>query len=57
MYFSFLTDFTIEELKCFEKRYENGYDLADDLKYNKWKDQFHPEGTVNCLILSIIMSI
>ena len=44
-------------LKCFENRYENGYDLTDDLKYNKWKDQFHPEGTVNCLTLSMILSI
>ena len=37
-------EFSTAELKRFEIRYENGYNLTNDIKYNRWKDQFHPEG-------------
>ena len=37
-------EFSAAELKHFEIRYENGYNLTNDIKYNRWKDQFHPEG-------------
>ena len=37
-------EFSAAELKRFEIRYENGYNLTNDIKYNRWKDQFHPEG-------------
>ena len=33
-------EFSAAELKRFEIRYENGYNLTNDIKYNRWKDQF-----------------
>ena len=36
--------FTDKEIELFERRYENGYDLNDDVQYNKWKVKFHPDG-------------
>ena len=29
-------EFTKDELSLFERRYENGYDLKDDNRYNLW---------------------
>ena len=36
-----LTQFTVEEMKKFEKRYENGYDIRSDSRYNLWLNVFH----------------
>ena len=33
--------FSNEELKKFEARYENGYDLKHDERYNLWVKHFH----------------
>ena len=35
--------FSIAELQKFAKRYENGYDLTHDQRYNKWLEIHHPE--------------
>ena len=37
------TEFTAEELKLFERRFENGYDLTTDKRYNLWLKNNHPE--------------
>ena len=34
--------FTEDELKKFNKRYENGYDLQHDERYNLWVKLYHP---------------
>ncbi len=36
-------DFTEGEIKLFERRYENGYDLEGDDRYNYWLKCYHPE--------------
>ena len=41
--------FTEEETSLFEKRFENGYDLTHDTRYNLWLCQYHPESTVQKL--------
>jgi len=41
--------FTEEETSLFEKRFENGYDLTHDSRYNLWLSQYHPESTVQRL--------
>ena len=33
--------FSSEELKKFEKRFDNGYDLQHDERYNLWLKRFH----------------
>ena len=33
--------FTAEELALYEKRFEEGYDIVDDSKYNFWLQKFH----------------
>ena len=35
--------FSEEEEKRFQKRYEEGYDLKDDMRYNNWKEIHYPE--------------
>ena len=35
--------FTSEEQECFQRRYEEGYDLHYD-RYNLWFKTHHPEG-------------
>ena len=39
-------EFTEEEIALFETRYENGYDVTEDARYNKWLSKFHPESAV-----------
>ena len=39
-------EFTEEEVSLFEIRYENGYDMRDDARYNHWLSKFHPESAV-----------
>ena len=34
--------FSEEELAKFTRRYENGYDIATDERYNAWLQIFHP---------------
>ena len=34
--------FSVEELQLFTKRYENGYDLRNDDRYNIWLHVTHP---------------
>ena len=41
-----IEDFSEEELARFETRYENGYDLRDDPRYNSWLRRCHPESAV-----------
>lgn len=36
--------FTSEEQECFQRHYEEGYDLTDDEGYNLWIKAYHPEG-------------
>ena len=33
--------FTAEELALFERRFQEGYDIVDDSKYNAWLQKFH----------------
>ena len=33
--------FTVEELALFKTRFEEGYDIVDDSKYNAWLQKFH----------------
>ena len=37
------TNFTSVELEKFQMRYENGYDLKDDIRYNRWLQMYHPD--------------
>ena len=37
------TKFTEEEITLFEKRFENGYNLTIDARYNTWLREFHQE--------------
>ena len=37
------TEFSGEELERFECRYENGYDLTNDERYNRWLHMYHPD--------------
>ena len=37
------TEFSAEELDRFECRYENGYDLNTDERYNNWLRMYHPD--------------
>jgi len=41
--------FSREELKKFEARYENGYDLKHDEQYNLWVKHFHSSSGKNNL--------
>jgi hypothetical protein len=34
--------FTLEGQELFKRRYENGYDLTNDQKYNQWLRCYHP---------------
>ena len=36
--------FTMAELALFKRRYENGYDLKTDSRYNQWLSKFHTDG-------------
>lgn len=42
-------NFTEQEMKKFTTRYENGYDLKSDERYNLWLKVYHPEShtTIN----------
>ena len=44
--------FTSEEQECFQRHYEEGYDLTDDERYNLWIKAYHPEGLQVQLILT-----
>jgi hypothetical protein len=37
------SEFSAEELEKFECRYENGYDLITDERYNRWLRMYHPD--------------
>ena len=39
-------DFTDEETELFQRRFENGYDLKTDDRYNLWVTRYHPESCV-----------
>ena len=36
--------FTSVEQECFQSRYEEGYDLTDNERYNLWIKAYYPEG-------------
>ena len=38
-------NFTHEELVKFERRYNEGYDIKTDTRYNLWLDEYHPSPT------------
>ena len=38
--------FSLDELQRFDIRYENGYDLLHDDRYNCWLEIYHPEETL-----------
>ena len=42
-------DFTDEEISLFERRFENGYDLTGDKRYNLWLSRYHPESSLQQL--------
>ena len=42
----FAGSFTSEEEKLFQQRYENGYDLSNDLRYISWLHIHHPEEAI-----------
>ena len=42
-------DFTDEEIGLFERRFENGYDLTDNKRYNLWLTRYHPESSLQQL--------
>ena len=35
-------EFSMDELEHFEHRYENGYDIKTDSRYNRWLKMYHP---------------
>ena len=37
------SDFSVEEMKKFERRYQNNYDLQHDHCYNAWLKKYHPK--------------
>ena len=43
MSFSVVAHFSVEEEAWFTLRYENGYDLKHDTRYNQWLELHHPE--------------
>lgn len=45
--------FTNEEEKLFQRRFENGYDLSNDLKYISWLHIYHPEEAIRLCELII----
>ena len=47
------TYFTSEEISCFTRRYENGYDLTNDVRYNKWLEKAHPSSITQQRPLSV----
>lgn len=49
--------FTEEEQRLFENRFENGYDLQTDERYNAWLKVHHPEGSGTYIKTSIVFSI
>ena len=40
--------FSPEEIHIFNRRYENGYDLMHDSRYNRWLQEFHPSDISLC---------
>ena len=40
---SMVSDFSHDELVKFEMRYDNGYDLLLDERYNLWLTKHHPQ--------------
>ncbi len=41
--YSTLTEYSSEELQCFETRFENGYNIFTDELYVSWLQQCHPQ--------------
>ena len=50
------TEFAPDELQCFERRFEEGYDLTIDEKYNNWLERYHPEHAVKKQLFSDALS-
>ena len=42
-----LPEFTDEEGYKFSRRYEEGYDLKGDNRYNLWLSRYHPNDSTN----------
>ena len=40
--------FSPEEIHIFNRRYENGYDLTHNCRYNRWLQEFHLSDTSLC---------
>ena len=39
------SNFSLQEIKKFKRRYENNYDLQDDHRYNAWLRRYHPKSS------------
>ena len=50
-------DFTMEEIELFQTRYENGYDISTDSRYNDWLAKYHPESERMKLLKSTCSSV
>ena len=50
-------DFTMEEIELFQIRYENGYDISTDSRYNDWLAKYHPESERMKLLKSTCSSV
>ena len=53
---SYPITFTEEELLKFQTRYENGFDLVTDDRYNKWLTATHPDEAASLLDISFTSS-
>lgn len=40
-------NFSLEEQVLFERRYEEGYDITTDVRYNAWLNLYHPTGSTS----------
>ena len=45
--------FTVEEIEKFQRRFENGYDIVTDERYNQWLVQNYPAETTSLLDASL----
>ena len=49
--------FSVEELVMFNTRYENGYDLSTDSRYNEWLAQYHPQNGNEYSVLCTLQTV
>ena len=50
----FENEFSAEEIEIFIRRFENGYDLKHDARYNRWKERYEAGIVfINCLLFNL----